>query len=62
MSVKQSGYTHCKCRDCMETAIGVIGEAFCDDCIHDGCPDYQGVEGMSQECQAIVAYEERVNS
>lgn len=40
----------------METAIGVPGEAFCHECEEAGCPDYQGVSGMSQECQAPGAY------
>lgn len=52
-----SGYVSCACRDCMETAIsGDDGPAFCHDCVEAGCPDYQGVEGMSQECQADGAY------
>jgi hypothetical protein len=52
----KSGYTPCACRDCMETAIGIPGEAFCHECEETGCPDYQGVAGMSQECQAPGAY------
>lgn len=52
-SVPQSGYVLCKCRYCMETAIADDMErgAFCGACVKAGCPDYQGVAGMSQECQ-----------
>lgn len=46
-----SGYTPCACRDCKEIAIGEPGKAYCHECEDAGCPDYQGVEGMSQECQ-----------
>ena len=46
-----AGYTSCACRDCMEIAIGEPGEAYCGDCEDAGCADYQGVPGMSQECQ-----------
>jgi len=45
-----SGYVYCACRDCMEIVVGEPGD-FCCECIEAGCPDYQGVEGMSQECQ-----------
>jgi hypothetical protein len=31
---------------------------YCDECIEAGCPDYQGVEGMSQECQREDIWEE----
>ena len=55
MSANKSGYTPCKCRDCFETVIGVYGETFCDDCTSEGCADYQGVKGMSQDCQAAGA-------
>lgn len=51
-----TGYVHCACRDCFETAIGKAGKAFCHACEEAGCPDYQGVEGMSQECQSAGAY------
>lgn len=50
-SKKQSGYVPCTCRDCMEIAIGVSGEAYCYECEEAGCADYQGVRGMLQECQ-----------
>lgn len=50
-----SGYQHCACRDCFDLAIGVPG-AFCWACKEAGCPDYQGQEGMSQECQRDDAY------
>lgn len=45
------GYTPCACRDCMETAIGEPGKAYCHECDDAGCADYQGVRGMPQECQ-----------
>ena len=48
---KPSGYTPCACRDCMEVAIGVSGEAYCHECEEAGCADYQGVRGLPQECQ-----------
>jgi hypothetical protein len=53
---KREGYTYCKCRDCFEITIGKYGNTFCSECIDAGCPDYQGVEGMSQECQRPDAY------
>jgi hypothetical protein len=47
-----SGYVSCKCRDCLEIAIASDNEgAYCHECEDAGCPDYQGVDGMSQECQ-----------
>ena len=52
-----SGYTHCKCRDCFEIAISDDDHpAFCHECVTAGCPDYQGVKGMTQECQRPDAY------
>jgi hypothetical protein len=45
-----SGYRYCACRDCTEIIVGEEG-AFCALCKEAGCPDYQGQEGMSQECQ-----------
>lgn len=50
-----SGYLHCACRDCFEITIGDPGE-FCTECDEAGCPDYQGVSGLSQECQRPDAY------
>lgn len=50
-----NGYRQCACRDCFEIVIGEPG-TFCDECVDAGCPDYQGVEGMSQECQREDAY------
>lgn len=50
-----SGYQTCGCRDCGELTVGVVGE-FCEECITAGCPDYQGVDGLSQECQRPDAY------
>ena len=50
-----SGYRWCACRDCFEIVIGT-DSAYCDDCLEAGCPDYQGVDGMPQECQASGAY------
>jgi len=50
-----SGYTYCACRDCFETIVGEDGD-YCDACKREGCPDYQGVEGMNQECQRPDAY------
>jgi hypothetical protein len=54
----QSGYVPCACRDCMEIAIQSLSEesAYCAACEEAGCPDYQGVPGMSQECLAPGAY------
>ena len=51
----ESGYQDCACRDCFELVVAHPG-AFCEGCIEAGCPDYQGQEGMSQECQAPHAY------
>ena len=51
-----SGYVYCHCRDCFDITVGEAGE-FCADCVDAGCPDYQGVEGMNQECQREDAYE-----
>lgn len=51
--MNDSGYRPCACRDCMEIAIG----SYCHECEDAGCSDYQGVEGMSQECQSEHAYE-----
>lgn len=55
-----SGYTHCRCRDCFETVVSddMSDPDYCDECKEAGCPDYQGVEGMSQECQRPDAYME----
>ena len=53
-----TGYVHCACRDCFETAIGKLGEAFCHACEDAGCPDYQGITGMTQECQVEPELEE----
>lgn len=46
---KNTGYTSCACRDCMEIAIGVSGEAFCHECEEAGCEH-------DEECQADGAY------
>lgn len=56
---RESGYVPCKCRDCMDTAIAddVRKGAFCHQCKAAGCPDYQGVRGMSQECQRSDSYD-----
>lgn len=54
-----SGYRACACRDCMEIAIGEGKRpAYCHACESAGCPDYQGMRGMSQECQVDNAYGE----
>ena len=50
-----SGYIHCHCRDCFEIIVGEPVD-FCDGCTKAGCPDYQGVEGMNQECKSPDAY------
>jgi hypothetical protein len=44
----------------MDVAILAADEekAYCSACVEAGCPDYQGVAGMSQECQAPGAYGE----
>jgi len=48
----QSGYTNCRCRDCMEIAISDdwTVPAFCHECEAAGC-DGEG------ECQAPGAYD-----
>jgi len=50
-----NGYIHCACRDCFEITIGGPG-TFCWQCVKHGCHDYQGIGGMSQECQRPDAY------
>jgi hypothetical protein len=50
-----AGYRYCACRDCLEIIVGEEDD-FCAWCEKAGCPDYQGVEGMSQECQRPDAY------
>jgi len=47
----RAGYCYCTCRDCFEITIGRLGEAFCWECEESGCPDYYGINGLSQECQ-----------
>jgi hypothetical protein len=47
------GYTACSCRDCFEIAIGVTGEALCND-----CEDAECEAGADQECRSPYAYEE----
>jgi hypothetical protein len=50
----QSGYVPCQCRDCMEIAIrSDDGSHYCLECQEANCADYQGVAGMSQECQKL---------
>ena len=49
-SREMRGYVYCACNNCMDIAIGEEG-SYCEDCEAAGCPDYQGIEGMSQECQ-----------
>ena len=53
-----SGYTQCKCRDYFKIVVSddMGNPDFCDDCKKAGCPDYQGVKDMSQECQRPDAY------
>lgn len=36
MTMPQSGYVACGCRDCMEIAIGLTG-ALCHECADAGC-------------------------
>jgi len=52
-----SGYTHCRCRDCMETTISDDQDnpEYCSECIEAGCPDYRGA-GTHEECQRPDAY------
>lgn len=53
----REGYSHCRCRDCFELVITGGGESeFCEFCKKNGCPGYQGVEGVSQECRQPDAY------
>ena len=62
-----SGYQYCDCRDCFEliivtdnlrhrAGVGQPEDPYCDGCLEHACPDYQGVQGMSQECQRPDAY------
>lgn len=58
------GYVPCACRDCFDVAFvpshwsdAPSTPAFCHDCEKAGCPDYQGHEGLTQECQREDAYE-----
>lgn len=48
-----SGYTDCRCRDCMDLVVSdeINAPEFCHACEEAGCPDYQGSPGMRQECQ-----------
>jgi len=50
----QSGYTPCKCRDCMEIAVSndVTKPDFCNACEGECGPD----NTLSTECQAEGAY------
>jgi hypothetical protein len=50
-----SGFVDCMCRDCFDVAVAddIAKGAFCSDCIEAGCPKYQGVWGMTQECQRV---------
>jgi hypothetical protein len=54
-----SGYTYCRCRDCFEVVVSddMDYPDYCSECIAAGCPDHQGQEGMSQECQRPDAYD-----
>jgi hypothetical protein len=52
---KQAGYRYCRCRDCLETVVGIEG-TFCDECEKAGCPDYQDPRGIMQECLREGAY------
>lgn len=45
-----SGYTDCACRDCFEIAIGIPGEAVCNDCEQAEC------ELGENECLSPYAY------
>lgn len=47
---KESGYTACACRDCFDIAIGIAGEAMCNDCEEAGC------EAGEHECCRSDAY------
>ena len=57
MTKQDTGYKPCACRDCMEIAIGPVG-SFCHACEDAGCPDYQGVDGLPQECQVEPDFDE----
>ena len=50
----QSGYTPCKCRDCMEIAISndMANPDYCHDCEGNCGPE----NTLSTECQAPHAY------
>jgi hypothetical protein len=41
LEAPQSGYTHCACRDCMETIVAknMARPELCDDCNAAGCGD-----------------------
>ena len=46
---KPTGYCDCACRDCFEIAIGVAGEALCNECEEAGCE-----AGADTECENIA--------
>lgn len=51
--VLQSGYTHCRCRDCFDVAITSGGPALCHECRSAGC---DANEMGNTECSRSDAY------
>lgn len=62
MSNTQSGYTHCACRDCMDTTVSsdTSKPELCEDCKEAGCEAAMPVAGMllGGDCQRDDAYED----
>lgn len=58
----QSGYTHCACRDCMDTTVSsdMSKSELCSECKNAGCEPAMRVGGMDLggECQRDDAYGE----
>jgi hypothetical protein len=59
-----SGYTHCGCRDCMDTTVSsdMSKPELCEDCKEAGCtlhanlPGFMTGYGLGYECQRDDAY------
>lgn len=65
----ESGYTHCACRDCMDTTVSsnVRKPELCAECKDAGCEsfapdsaDYNALPGHMRECQREDAYSDSV--
>lgn len=64
-AVPQSGYTHCACRDCVDTTVSsdITAPELCSECADAGCvaiaPYNERVQFCSSyECQRDDAYGE----